>query len=165
MKSPLLISTDLSQITEDSLRILKNAEIIAINQDSLIGTSVTPFRWGLNPDWTYNSTHPAQYWSGDSQYGIVFMLINTLDKPSDMFFNLTESPWIRAGRQYLVRDLWTHTDNGTAVRNFTAYAVPPHGVVALLLTDGGDEPEGMQPPCARPEWCTDENGTMPIPWF
>jgi len=160
MKSPLLISTDLSRITEDSLRILKNTEIIAINQDPVVGTSVTPFRWGLNPDWTYNSTHPAQYWSGESQNGTVFMLINTLDKPSDMFFSLAESPWIRAGRQYLVRDLWAHTDNGTAIRNFTARAVPPHGVVALLLTDGGDEPEGTQPPCARPEWCTDEDGTI-----
>ena len=47
-----------------------------------------------------------------------------------------------------VQDLWTHTDNGTAVRNFTAAAVPPHGVVALLLQDAGDEPAGIFPPCA-----------------
>ena len=76
-----------------------------------------------------------------------------------MSFNLTESPWIRAGRQYAVRDLWTHTDNGTAVRNFTAHDVPAHGVVALLLTDDGDEPAGIYPPCAVLEWCMAENGT------
>jgi len=29
--------------------------------------------------------------------------INDLDDPADMFFSLTESPWIRAGRQYSVR--------------------------------------------------------------
>ncbi|KAG5642693.1 hypothetical protein DXG03_002321 [Asterophora parasitica] len=87
------------------------------------------------------------------------MLLNVLDHPADMTFNLTESPWIRAGRQYSVRDLWTHTDNGTAVRNFTAHHVPGHGVVALLLKDAGDEPRGTQPPCARPEWCMDQNGT------
>ncbi|KAG5635709.1 hypothetical protein H0H81_010334 [Sphagnurus paluster] len=87
------------------------------------------------------------------------MLLNVLDHPADMFFNLTESPWIRAGRQYSVRDLWTHTDNGTAIRNFTAHQVPPHGVVALLLKDAGDEPSGTQPPCARLEWCVDQNGT------
>ena len=29
--------------------------------------------------------------------------LNTLDHPADMTFNLTESPWIRAGRQYSVR--------------------------------------------------------------
>lgn len=107
--------------------------------------------------------------------------INTLDDPADMFFNLTESPWIRSGRQYTVRvstihntplsvlhrfaqDLWTHTDNGTTIRNFTARAVPPHGVVALLLKDAGNEPEGLHPKCAAIEpwsdnWCTDQNGT------
>lgn len=31
------------------------------------------------------------------------MQLNTLDEPADMFFRLTESPWIRAGRQYTVR--------------------------------------------------------------
>lgn len=62
--------------------------------------------------------------------------------PVTMSFNLTEFPWIRAGRQYAIRDLWTHADNGIAVRAFTAHDVPPHGVVALLLTDVGDEPSG-----------------------
>ncbi|KAH9917693.1 glycoside hydrolase family 27 protein [Epithele typhae] len=160
MKSPLLIGTNLSAISQDNLSILKNQEILAINQDPVVGTSVSPFRWGINPNWVSNSTHPAQYWSGESQNGTVFMLINTLSKPADMFFSLTESPWIRAGRQYAVRDLWTHTDNGTAIRNFTAKAVPAHGVVALLLTDAGDEPPSSGPPCAVLQWCMDKNGTL-----
>ncbi|KAG6848836.1 hypothetical protein H0H93_013595 [Arthromyces matolae] len=159
MKSPLLISTNLASVSQQTLEILKNKEIIAINQDPVVGTSIIPFRWGINPAWTHNASYPAQYWSGESQNGTVFMLLNTLDHPADMFFNLTESPWIRAGRQYSVRDLWTHTDNGTAVRNFTAYQVPPHGVVALLLKDIGDEPAGLWPPCMRFEWCMDQNGT------
>jgi len=77
-----------------------------------------------------------------------------------MTFNLTESPFIRAGRQYSVRDLWAHTDNGTAVRNFTANEVPPHGVVALLLRHAGDEPAGIYPPCVVWIQCTDQNGTL-----
>ncbi|KAJ3778727.1 glycoside hydrolase family 27 protein [Lentinula raphanica] len=160
MKSPLLIGTDLTVVTNETLEVLMNPEIIAINQDHVVGTSISPFRWGINPDWTFNATHPAQYWSGESQNGTIFMLLNVLDEPADMFFNLTESPWINAGRQYSVRDLWTHTDNGTAVRNFTAEAVPAHGVVALLMKDAGPEPAGTQPPCARPEWCIDQNGTL-----
>ncbi|KAI0726672.1 glycoside hydrolase family 27 protein [Fomitopsis betulina] len=160
LKSPLLIGTDLPTASEETLSILKNEEIIAINQDPVIGTSVSPFRWGLNPDWTYNATHPAQYWSGESENGTVIMLLNTHGEPADLMFNLTESPWLRAGRQYSVRDLWTHTDNGTVVRSFTARAVPAHGVVALLLKDAGDEPEGQWPPCMRLNWCTAENGTI-----
>ncbi|KAJ3570855.1 hypothetical protein NP233_g4130 [Leucocoprinus birnbaumii] len=158
-KSPLIIGTDLTKASEETLSILMNHEIIAINQDPVVGTGITPFRWGFNPDWTTDARHPAQYWSGESQNGTIFMLINVLNEPADMSFNLTESPWIRAGRQYSVRDLWSHTDNGTAVRSFTAHDVPAHGVVALLLKDAGDEPEGTQPPCQRLEWCMDQNGT------
>ncbi|KAI3603505.1 glycoside hydrolase family 27 protein [Moniliophthora roreri] len=155
MKSPLLMSA----ITPEILGILKNTEILAINQDAVVGESISPFRWGVNPDWTYNETYPAQYWSGRSENGSVFMLLNTLNETASMFFNLTESPWIRAGRQYSVRDLWAHTDNGTAVRNFTAENVPPHGVVALLLKDAGDEPDGLFPECSVWWQCTDQNGT------
>jgi hypothetical protein len=36
-------------------------------------------------------------------FGINTLQINTLSEPADMFFNLTESPWIRAGIQYSVR--------------------------------------------------------------
>lgn len=159
MKSPLVIGTHLKGASAETLEILKNREIIAINQDPVVGTGITPFRWGVNPDWTWNHTHPAGFWSGRSQNGTIIMMLNTLSEPADLWFSLTESPWIRAGRQYSVRDLWTHTDNGTAVRTFRAKAVPPHGVVALLLKDAGDEPEGTMPPCARPEWCMGENGT------
>ncbi|EKM74620.1 hypothetical protein AGABI1DRAFT_116817 [Agaricus bisporus var. burnettii JB137-S8] len=158
MKSPLLIGTDLTKATKETITILKNKELIKIHQDPVVGTSISPFRWGVNPDWTSNSTHPAQYWSGETSYGTVFMLLNVLDHPADMTFSLTESPWIRAGRQYSVRDLWTHTENGTVARNMTVPNVPAHGVVALLLNDAGDEPAGTQPPCARPEWCMNENG-------
>jgi alpha-galactosidase len=46
------------------------------------------------------------------------------------------------------------------VRNFTAHDIPAHGVVALLLQDAGDEPEGLWPPCSVIEWCMSQDGTM-----
>ncbi|KAK0444019.1 glycoside hydrolase family 27 protein [Armillaria borealis] len=164
MKSPLLIGTNLKSISNQTLEILKNEEIIAINQDSVVGTGVIPFRWGYNPDYTNDPKHPAQYWSGQSQNGTVFMMINVHEETTDMTFRLMESPWMRAGRQYSVRDLWSHTDNGTAVREFTARSIPAHGVVALLLRDTSDEPENLWPKCAFYEWwsdnwCIDRNGT------
>jgi hypothetical protein len=66
MKSPLLIganvgpmliincrfhlshSSQLSAIKPEELAILKNQEIIAINQDPVVGESISPFRWGTN---------------------------------------------------------------------------------------------------------------------
>jgi alpha-galactosidase len=163
MKSPLLVGAHLPTISKEALEIYLNHEIIAINQDPVVGTAITPFRWGINPERSNNYSHPAQYWSGESSYGTVFMLLNTLDHPADMTFQLTESPWIRAGRKYHVRDLWTHTDNGTATREFTARKVPAHGVAALLLRDAGNEPK-MSPPCARSEWCMREDGVRWDPW-
>jgi hypothetical protein len=38
----------LPTVTNETLEILTNHEIIAINQDPIFGTSVTPFRWGIN---------------------------------------------------------------------------------------------------------------------
>ncbi len=38
----------LSQIAKSDLEIIKNQEIIAINQDPEVGTSISPFRWGVN---------------------------------------------------------------------------------------------------------------------
>lgn len=43
-----MLCTKLSAITPEILGILKNQEILAINQDPVIGTSVSPFRWGIN---------------------------------------------------------------------------------------------------------------------
>lgn len=159
MKSPLLIGTDLTKITDETLEILTNREILAINQDPVIGTSISPFRWGFNPDWTYDPLRPAEYWSGPSGKGTVIMMLNVADEPAFMTFNLTESPWLRAGRRYSVRDLWAHTDNGTVIRNITVEAVPAHGVVALLLNDAGSEPKGLEPLCSVLYQCTDKNGT------
>jgi alpha-galactosidase len=121
------------------LSILKNQEIIAINQDSIYGTSISPFRWGINVRycllgifhhtyrWLNSLTGPTMqhtllntgavpvrteqfscsYVFSEPRYHDDFSIntlqINTLSEPANMFFNLTESPWIRAGIQYSVR--------------------------------------------------------------
>lgn len=81
----------------------------------------------------------APYWAGNSSYGPVFMIINTQNTTQTYDFWLTEncmylsttSPClglyrhkyvdqylgaVRAGREYLVRDLWTHQYVGVATR-------------------------------------------------
>ncbi|KAK5164623.1 uncharacterized protein LTR77_009829 [Saxophila tyrrhenica] len=158
LKSPLLISADLSTATEETFEILGNRDLIKINQDPVVGENISPFRWGINSDYTSNATHPAEYWSGNSSYGSVFMILNTQDTPQEMFFNLTESWTIRAGRQYSVYDLWKHEDVGVAVRNMTLQ-LPAHGVGAFLLNDAGPEPEYLDGSCAVYYQCSFPNGT------
>jgi len=147
MKSPLIIGTDLTNATNQTIEILGNKDLIKINQDPNVGEAISPFRWGVNPDYTSNSSHPAEYWSGNSSYGVVFMILNSQDTTQTMFFNLTESWAIRAGRQYSVYDMWQHNTTGIAVRNMT-FSLPAHGVKALLLTDVGPEPASLDGSCA-----------------
>ncbi|KAK3653084.1 hypothetical protein LTR22_011322 [Elasticomyces elasticus] len=158
LKSPLIIGTDLTKATKRILDIFGNRDLVKVNQDPNVGQSISPFRWGINPDFVSNATHPAEYWSGNSSYGVVFMILNTQDSPQSMFFNLTESWAIRAGRQYSVYDMWEHKHTGVAVRNMTVQ-LPAHGVAALLLNDDGPEPSSLNGSCAMYYQCSFPNGT------
>lgn len=51
-----------SSLSNDSISILLNPEIIAINQDENISEPLMPFFWGKNPDGTWDPDFPAQYW-------------------------------------------------------------------------------------------------------
>jgi len=88
------------------------------------------------------------------------MIINTLNESQELSFDLTENWAVRAGRQYMVRDLWLHKDVGIAVRNWTV-KLEAHDVAALVLRDAGPEPRDQELECAEPflSWqCTDADG-------
>lgn len=71
-KSPLLIGTDLTKISSTSLAILKNADVIAINQDSL-GKPATYFQpSGASAP---QSGSLYQYWAGPLSDGVVIGLV------------------------------------------------------------------------------------------
>lgn len=103
-KSHLLIGTDLRNATNETLAILGNKELIAINQDPHEGASLAPFRMGLQGNYstlTYNAASPPPYWAGNSSYGPVFMMINTQETTQEMGFNLTENWAVRARRRIM----------------------------------------------------------------
>ncbi|KAH0346152.1 hypothetical protein KCU83_g7539, partial [Aureobasidium melanogenum] len=149
---------ELTNVTNETIEILGNRDLIKVYQDPHLGESISPFRWGINADYVSNVSFPAQYWSGNSSYGVVFMILNTQESAQEMFFNLTESWAIRAGRQYTVYDMWQHKDIGIAIRNMTLQ-LPAHGVAALLLVDVGPEPASLDGSCAVYYQCSSPNGT------
>jgi alpha-galactosidase len=85
LKSPLIVGTDLTNTSNPYLKanieIAKNEDLIKVNQDPYRGQSDSPFRWGVNSGYVSNPNYPAQYWSGNSSYRVVFMILNTLDTP------------------------------------------------------------------------------------
>ncbi|EMC96109.1 glycoside hydrolase family 27 protein [Baudoinia panamericana UAMH 10762] len=173
LKSPLIIGTDLTKVSNETFTILGNRDLIKINQDPNVGTSITPFRWGNNsfkvgnPNypavyWPNNPASPAQYWSGNSSYGVVIMILNTANQAQNMSFALAESWLLKAGRQYEVYDMWAHRTVGTAVRSWSV-TLPAHGVSALLLNDAGAEPAWLNGTCANQYFCSAPNGSLIYP--
>ena len=97
MASPLAMTNDLRNVSEDDRRILLNPEIIAINQDPL-GKGAE--RKVMNENYQIfvrplaNGTHAVA-------------LLNTCDKPLTLTADLTEL--VMPGK-YTIRDVWQHKD-------------------------------------------------------
>jgi alpha-galactosidase len=138
MKSPLLIGTDLSKISSSSLDILKSKILIAFNQDDVYGKPAMPFRWGTNKDWTFDDSHPAEYWSGRFKDGIMILLFNNHDDARSMKFQWSEVPQVQQGKVYRLVDGWDESkDYGcySAVGSLTVPKIEAHDTAVLVLKD------------------------------
>ncbi|KAI1429586.1 glycoside hydrolase family 27 protein [Xylaria sp. FL1777] len=133
MKSPLLIGTNLNAASDDAKEILLNKYLLAFNQDDVYGTPAKPYKWGTNPDYTFNATNPAEFWSGESQQGTLVLLMNTLTGSRNMTADFGEIPSLDADGTYSVLDIWTGEDLGSFTSSVTV-EVASHDTAALLFT-------------------------------
>ncbi|KAI1117256.1 glycoside hydrolase family 27 protein [Nemania sp. NC0429] len=133
MKSPLLIGTNLETASADAKSILLNRYLLAFNQDDVFGAPAKPYKWGTNPDYTFNATHPAEFWSGESQAGTVVLMLNTLEDSRNMTAAFAEIPHLDADATYRVLDIWTGEDLGSSSSGVTV-EVASHDTAALLFT-------------------------------
>ena len=135
MKSPLIIGTDLSVLPADHVDILKNPYLLAFSQDEVFGAPAIPYKWGTNPDWTFNSTNPAEYWSGESTRGTLVLALNTLDEAADRQITWSEVPSLSAvGNSFHVTDIWTGVDLGCISDGITK-SVGVHDTIGYLVGD------------------------------
>ncbi|KAJ7143595.1 glycoside hydrolase family 27 protein [Mycena crocata] len=122
VKSPLIISTDLTNVSSQTLNILKNTRIIAVNQDSL-GKSVSFKR-------RYTNDHDV--WSGPLADGsTVAVIINWQAASRSLTFNLADVGFSSA----TATDLITGTVLERLTTSFTS-TVAAHGAMVLKLTGG-----------------------------
>jgi len=112
MKSPLLIGTDLSKINTANIDILKNKYLLAFNQDPNVGKPATPYKWGTNPNWTFNASYPAEFWSGASSKGTLILLFNPYSSSKKKVADFGEIPQLHKGGKYQVTDIWSGKDLG-----------------------------------------------------
>ena len=122
MKSPLLIGTDLRNIDDESLHILTNPEVIAVNQDKMGVQGTKRKTDGTN-----------EVWAGPLDGGaFAVVLLNRGTAAS----NVTAS-WSDFGldpnKEADVRDLWMMKDLGSMKGSVTAM-VPSHGSVMYKIT-------------------------------
>lgn len=112
MKGPLLLGTDLLNITQEQIDLLQNKYLLAFNQDPIVGKPARPYKWGINPDYTFNNTHPAMYWSGTSSNGTLVALLNPTNQNRTMTAVFDEIPQLDAGEKYSVIDAWSGKNLG-----------------------------------------------------
>ena len=124
MKAPLLIGANIENMSSDTLRILTNSEVIAVNQDPL---GVQGFK--------RKSEGTSEVWAGQLSSPFKSYAVLLLNRGQSTA-NIT-AYWTDFGLDLFtpasVRDLWLHKDLETMIGTVTA-TVPSHGVVFYRIT-------------------------------
>jgi alpha-galactosidase len=132
LKSPLIIGTPLDRIKPEILEILSNQDLIAFNQDPVHGAAAKPYKWGVNADFTWNQTHPAEYWSGQSSRGAHVFALNTLEVAQTKAIVFADVPGLDAESEYTVYDSWSGKKLGSFVERYEAL-VQRHDTMAVRI--------------------------------
>ncbi len=125
MNSPLLLGNDLRTISKETLSIVTNKEIIALNQDPLCYQARKLV-----------DTLGVQTWAkplvSTASGKVAVALLNTKNEPATVTLDI-DILGINASKQYTIRDLWKQEDlNFSATDNHT-FQLPPHGVIVLAV--------------------------------
>ena len=122
MQAPLLIGCDVVNMSDDTLRILTNSEVIAVNQDPK----------GVSGHRVMQDGH-REVWAGPLYNGsIAVVLFNTGDTSTSITAEWKDI-FLQQNQSATVRDLWAHKDMGSMSGSVTA-TVASHGVVMYRIT-------------------------------
>ncbi|CAJ0834245.1 15173_t:CDS:2 [Entrophospora sp. SA101] len=134
LKSPLLIGCDVRNMTDETIQILNNTEIIGINQDPLGKSAKLAYR-EKHKDQEKVSTISYDIWIGE-----LSILLNRNDEdysikfPFELLGPFFSSSFNSDTTSLLLRDLWQHKDLGSFTKEYISDKIPAHGVVVLKIT-------------------------------
>ena len=131
MNSPLLAGNDLRSMSKQTIEILTNKEIIALNQDPLVYQAR---RLVDNGDLEVWAKPLVSTLSGK----VAVTLLNRSNKTATINFDL-KTVGIDASKGFSYRDLWAKKDFASSKNNTVSFEVPKHGVVVLTV-DGTSKP-------------------------
>jgi alpha-galactosidase len=134
MKSPLLIGTDLDKLSADNVAVLKNKYLLAFNQDDVFGAPAKPYKWGTNPDFTFDKDHPAEFFSGKFKQGTLVLALNNTPNRATKQIPFDEVPGLSSKNAYRVTEGWTGADWG-CVKGGLAVSLNTHDTAVLVIGD------------------------------
>lgn len=129
LAAPLMCGNDLRDMDMQTLEILTNKEVIAINQDALGRQAIKFMDMGDRQIWA----KPLS----DKEIAVCFMNRGRL--PWKLDYNWLDQTMYFATdinfhkNEYIVRDLWKHKDLGTSKSRLKA-EIPEHGVLMVRLS-------------------------------
>ncbi|HOZ84271.1 MAG TPA: glycoside hydrolase family 27 protein [Niabella sp.] len=124
MNSPLLAGNDLRNMSQQTLEILTNKEVIALNQDKAFVQAKRIFVQGNVEVWM----KPL-----GKKYGKLKALAIMNRGGADTSFSLN-LPQIGIKTQSRFRDLWLHKDLGSIAKELSLQ-IPQHGIVVLKVRE------------------------------
>jgi alpha-galactosidase len=122
LAAPMLIGCDLTQLDDFTLNLLKNREVIAVNQDiaGIQGYRVIG-----------NKSKLIEIWARPLHDGSLAVgLFNLSDAEQEISIDWND---LNISGKYTIRDIWTHTDIRDEDTAFTS-SVPSHGVRFIKVT-------------------------------
>jgi alpha-galactosidase len=120
LAAPLLAGNDLSKMSPETLAILTNKDVIAVDQDTL----------GKQGDRVW-AEGPTEIWAKPLSGGAkAVALFNRAPDPKSITLNLSD---VGFGANAKMRDLWTGKDVTAANGSYTVL-IPKHGVVLLRVS-------------------------------
>ena len=125
MHSPLLLGNDLTQLSDETLEIITNKDIIALNQSNYVYQARRMVDYGDLEVWAKPLV--------DSMSGeVAVSLLNRSNEPQPIKFAL-EQVGLDASAGYTMTDLWSKEAFDSATNSEVTRDVPAHGVVVLKI--------------------------------
>lgn len=125
MHSPLLLGNDLTNMTQETIDIVTNKEIIELNQSSFVYQARRLVDYGELEVWAKPLKSTI---SGEIAVG----LLNRSNKQDIISFKL-EAVGIDAVNGYTMKDLWSKKIYSKSIRDSVTIEVPKHGIVVLKI--------------------------------
>ncbi|WP_240915518.1 glycoside hydrolase family 27 protein [Polaribacter sp. 20A6] len=131
MNSPLLAGNDLRDMSQQTIDILTNKEIIALNQDPLVYQARRLIDHGDLEVW-------AKPLVSTMSGKVAVTLLNRSNEIANISFDL-DQVGLDASKGYTFRDVWAKKDYDKTTTETWTFEVAPHGVVVLTI-DGTSKP-------------------------